>query len=88
MLHVNEGSNLQKNYIATHYRNYKKLKDILKANNNNFTYVLNKFLEEIREFNDAIKNNKIFEPKKEFIEILKQFVKINDGDFVKGYKEF
>ena len=44
LLQHNEGTNLTKNYMATHYRNYNKLKDIIGADNTNFTSKLNKFL--------------------------------------------
>ncbi len=52
-----EYQNLQKNYMASHYRNYDKIKKILDADNNNFTEKLNNFLTELRKLNETIKTH-------------------------------
>lgn len=88
LLHINEGTNLQKNYIASHFRNFNKLKEILGANNNNFTHVLNKFLEELRELNESIKQNKEYRPTDNFTDIFAKFVRINGTDVIKEYRDY
>ena len=44
--------------MSTHYQNYNRLKKIMGAEQENFTEVLSKFLANLREFNDNIRNFK------------------------------
>jgi len=64
MLKQDEGGNLQKIYITSHYQNYDKLKKIMGATHTTFTEVLNDFLSKLREMNDDV--SKI--DKKEFVD--------------------
>src|SRR5690606_23353165 len=50
VLHNDEGGNLQKIYMSSNYRNYNKLKEILGADQTNFTILLNDFLKTLRDF--------------------------------------
>ena len=54
-LQKDEGGNLQKKYMATHYRNYNKLKSIMGADQENFTKVFNTFLDDLYKFNNDVK---------------------------------
>ena len=72
-LQENEGSNLQKIYISQYYYNYDKLKKVLGADQTNFTSVMIKFLDNLREFNKLI--TKKVEPK--------EIIKIFDESFIK-----
>ena len=81
ILHFDEGGNLQKIYMTTHYRNYDKLKKIMDANQNNFTQVLNDFLGKLKMFNNQIRNNnldkKYWSNEKDFIKKLMKVTDIN-----------
>jgi len=55
ILAENEGANLQKMYMVSNYRNYNKLKEIIGANEMNFTKVMIHFLETLRRLNNEIK---------------------------------
>jgi 5'-3' exonuclease len=54
-LQLDEGGNLQKQYISQNYQNYDKLKRLLEADQTNFTQVLNEFLNNLRSLNEDIK---------------------------------
>ena len=58
LLKQDEGGNLQKIYITSHYQNYDKLKKVLEADHSTFTKVLNNFLSKLREMNDDLTTNK------------------------------
>jgi len=53
-LQMDEGGNLQKNYIASHYNNYNRLKSVLDTTHDDFTKDMNIFLDKIRKFNGDI----------------------------------
>jgi 5'-3' exonuclease len=55
VLKFDEGGNLQKVYMTSHYKNYDKLKRLMGADHNTFTDKLNKFLSMLRHFNDDIR---------------------------------
>lgn len=59
ILHYDEGGNLQKTYMASHYQNYDKLKRIVGTNQSDFTKDMISFLEKLRKFNDEVKNDKV-----------------------------
>jgi 5'-3' exonuclease len=54
LLKQDEGGNLQKIYITSHYQNYDKLKKIMGATHTTFTEVLNDFLSKLREMNNDL----------------------------------
>jgi 5'-3' exonuclease len=54
-LKEDEGGNLQKMYMSSHYRNYDHLKRTMDADHMNFTKVMNDFLSKIRKFNYDIR---------------------------------
>jgi len=94
-LHLDEGGNLQKMYMASHYQNYDKLKKILGANQVNFTSVINQFLEKLRQLNDDIKNKKniskwstddIFI--KQLMKLTRHITGITSADFLKRYEKY
>ena len=58
LLKQDEGGNLQKIYITSHYQNYDKLKKVLEADHSTFTEILNNFLSKLREMNDDLTTNK------------------------------
>ena len=51
-----EGSNLKNIYMSNNYKNYRSLKRLLKANDENFIEVVNNFLFKLRKFNNKIRN--------------------------------
>ena len=59
ILHLDEGGNLQKTYMASHYQNYDKLKKIMGTTQSDFTKDMINFLEKLKLLNDQIKNNNI-----------------------------
>lgn len=84
ILHKDEGKNLQKSYMSANFRNYNKLKKMLDVTKDNFTEVMNIFLENLRNFNHTIANThdinnivKKWESKQDFINKLKRLTKIN-----------
>lgn len=96
LLHLDEGGNLQRNYISSHYQNYNKLKKLLGATYANFTTVMNDFLEKIRDFNKQVRHNKtsteiINKFDKRFLQNLQKLTRLNYqstkniDDFVKQY---
>lgn len=54
LLKQDEGGNLQKIYITSHYQNYDKLKKVLGADHSTFTEILNNFLSKLREMNNDL----------------------------------
>lgn len=59
ILHDDEGGNLQKIYMTSHYQNYEKLKKIMETDHENFTNTLNNFLSKLKKFNNEIRNEQI-----------------------------
>ncbi|QKF94188.1 5'-3' exoribonuclease [Fadolivirus algeromassiliense] len=59
ILHYDEGGNLQKTYMASHYQNYDKLKKIIGTNQSDFTKDILEFLDKLRKLNEEIKDNNI-----------------------------
>ena len=55
-LKEDEGGNLQKIYMVSHYRNYEKLKKTLNATSENFTHVVNLFLNNLRDLHVDMQN--------------------------------
>lgn len=94
LLQIDEGGNLQKNYMSSQYRNYNKLKTILGTNQENFTKVLNEFLNKLRKLNSDIRSgiDFIFEENKDFIKIMNKLTKfpskVNDEEFLENYKQY
>lgn len=61
VLQFDEGGNLQKKYLVSHYQNYNWLKKMMGADPTNFTAIMTKFLDELRDFNmeiDDIRTNR------------------------------
>jgi 5'-3' exonuclease len=94
ILHYDEGGNLQKVFIASHYENYNKLKKIMQADSTNFTIILNEFLSKLRKFNFDIRNGKnVTEHKndQDFMKKIKLLTKMdnktfnNDKQFIDAY---
>lgn len=56
ILHNDEGGNLQKMYMTSHYQNYDKLKKMFDVTHENFAETLNDFLKKLRTFNGQIKD--------------------------------
>ncbi|MBA42793.1 MAG: hypothetical protein CMF62_02150 [Magnetococcales bacterium] len=90
----NEGGNLQKNYMSSHFRNYDKLRKLLNATSDNFNEKINNFLNNLRNFNNSIRNNKDSKFDDDFIEKLKLLTrfdglntrKMNIKEFIDNYK--
>jgi 5'-3' exonuclease len=55
-LQTDEGGNLQKVYMSSHYQNYNKLKKIMDVTSKNFTPVMITFLSTLRNFNSQVRN--------------------------------
>lgn len=96
----NEGGQMNKNYIANNFKNFRFIKKVLDANENNFIEKMSGFLDKIRAFNDDIRN-KSFEQvmikwknDREFSNKLSKFIKLDkkQDSIIKGiydyYKEF
>lgn len=100
ILYKNEGSNLQKIYMASHYRNYDKLRKIINSNNkDNFIENLNNFLYKLRILNNRVIKNKIdvnnYQTNEtNFMNKLMKLTKFNNKpnkniqDFLKDYMDF
>jgi 5'-3' exonuclease len=98
VLREDEGANLQKIYIASHYRNYDKLKKLLGATQNNFTEVMAHFLDNLRKFNNEIRQNKLninhyLTKEQDFINKMIRLTqiqhdKINPETFIKEYVNY
>jgi 5'-3' exonuclease len=58
LLQIDEGGNLQKIYMSSHYKNYNRLKKLFGADQTNFTFILNEFLDKLRKFNSGIRSIK------------------------------
>lgn len=80
VLQMNEGGNLQNVYLTSHFRNYSRLKKLMKVESDNFIQEMNEFGDSIRDFNtDITKEDKIekvvgkwnSEEHKKFISILR-----------------
>lgn len=83
-LQNDEGGNLQKMYMDSHYRNYKKLKKLFNAQDN-LNEKLNDFLKSLREFNNDIESgdvNKIINKWKnnKIMNILKKTTKLKNNN--------
>lgn len=96
VLHIDEGGNLQKMYMTSHYHNYDKLKKILSATQYNFTEVMINFLEQLRSFNNQIRKGEVKKQDNEFIKKLMKLTKFqteeynhNDpNDFIEKYQKY
>lgn len=97
-IHIDEGGNLQKNYLSSHFKNYSKLKTVIGAEYDNFTTIMNTFLDMVDKFHLSIKENKFsnhltkWEHEKEFISKLGMFSMFKDTrdikKFIKIYYDF
>jgi 5'-3' exonuclease len=61
VLQFDEGGNLQKKYLVSHYQNYNWLKKMMGADQTNFTTIMTKFLDQLRKFHlemEEIRNNR------------------------------
>jgi 5'-3' exonuclease len=58
ILKQDEGGNLQKVYMAAHYKNYERLRKTVNASQEDFIDVITNFLSDVREFNKDIRNGK------------------------------
>lgn len=56
-LQTDEGGNLQRVYMSSHYQNYNRLKRLLGADHTNFTLVFNEFLQQLRNFNTTVRKS-------------------------------
>jgi len=94
-----EKNNLQDMYASNNYRGYDKLKKILGIDSKNFTGKLNEFLENLRKFNNDIKNSNDIKNisnvwSNEFIENLIKLTKlgshehISHSEFIKLYLDY
>jgi len=92
ILHYDEGGNLQKIYMSSHYRNYDKLKKVMDANQDNFTTVLNSFLRKLQIFNHQIKNNNLdikkWSSDEDFIKKMSKLTQIDEHHFIANYLKY
>ncbi|AYV78455.1 MAG: XRN 5'-3' exonuclease [Edafosvirus sp.] len=102
VLHDDEGGNLQRTYMASHYQNYGKLKKIIGGENEQFTIIMNDFLTKLRNMNEEIKSKNLNKQKvidtwimdKEFINKLRKLTRLginpnqSDEVFLKAYITF
>jgi len=98
-LQYDEGNNLQKIYMVSHYSNYNKLKELLEVNDNDFTDKMTEFLGKLSKFNEDIRNtdkqdiNKLINKWKNdiFIKKLQKFTnlpKTNNDEYIKNFYEY
>lgn len=92
ILHYDEGGNLQKIYMSSHYRNYDQLKKVMGANQDNFTIVLNSFLKKLQIFNQQIKDNNLDAKKwsidQDFIKKMAKLTQIDEHNFINNYLKY
>ena len=98
VIHIDEGGNLQKNYLSSHFKNYSKLKSVMNAEYDNFTTVMNTFLDKVDKFHSDIKsdtlNNVLIKWKgnDELITKLRYFSMFKNvqktDEFIKAYYNF
>ncbi len=77
-LQIDEGGNLQKMYMSSHYRNYNKLKKIMDADQTNFTQKLSDFLFKLRLLNSELRNVK----KNDYSKFLDKWLKEENEEFI------